>query len=280
MRRKRGREPRPDARVLASHWLTQAILVEDVGVRGYHDKSYGDGFADVYDDWYTDIGDASATTTTLAELAEGGRVLELGVGTGRLAIPLAAAGLEVHGVDTSAAMLARLAEKPGGDAVRGVVGDMVDDLPVGPFAVVFVAYNTFFSLLSAERQQACFHSVAATLAPHGCFAIEAFVPEVGGERTSSVEVRSVHADRVVLSVNTSDPAQQLAEGQYIDITEGGGVKLRPWSIRWAAPAELEEMAGRAGFHLAERWGSFDRKPFHDESERHVSIFRTRPPLAG
>jgi SAM-dependent methyltransferase len=254
-------------------------VVEDVEVRGYHDQSYGDGFADVYDEWYSDITDVGVTTATLAELAAGGPVLELGVGTGRLAVPLAAAGLEVHGLDTSTAMLERMTSKPGGVAVHAHVGDMVDGLPVGPFALIFVAYNTFFSLLTAERQQACFLAIAQRLSPDGCFAIEAFVPEAGDARTSSVTVRSVAADRVVLSVNTSDPGRQLAEGQYVDITEAGGVRLRPWSIRWASPGQLDEMAAAAGLSLTDRWAGFDRSPYSDESERHVSIFRARPPLA-
>jgi SAM-dependent methyltransferase len=254
-------------------------VVEDDGVRGYHDESYGDGFAEVYDDWYADITDVDASTAALSELAAGGRVLELGVGTGRLAIPLAATGLEVHGLDTSTAMLARMTAKPGGERVRAHVGDMVDGLPDGPFALVFVAYNTLFSLLTAERQQACFVEVARRLTPGGCFVVEAFVPAEGDERSSGVTVRSVAADRVVLSVNTSDPARQVAEGQYVDITETGGVRLRPWSIRWASPGQLDAMAAAAGLELAHRWAGFDRSPYSDESERHVSIFRARPPLA-
>jgi SAM-dependent methyltransferase len=254
-------------------------VVEDGGVRGYHDQSYGDGFADVYDDWYSDITDVDATTAALATLAAGGRVLELGVGTGRLAIPLAATGLEVHGLDTSTAMLERLATKPGGERVHAHLGDMVDGLPDGPFGVVFVAYNTFFSLLTAERQQACFDEVARRLAEGGCFVVEAFVPDAGDRSTSGVTVRSVAADRVVLSVSTSDPERQMAEGQYVDITETGGVRLRPWSIRWASPGQLAAMAANSGLELADRWAGFDGSAFSDESERHVSIFRARPPLA-
>jgi SAM-dependent methyltransferase len=254
-------------------------VVEDGGVRGYHDQSYGDGFADVYDDWYADITDVSTSTEALGALAAGGRVLELGVGTGRLAIPLAATGLEVHGLDTSTSMLERMVTKPGGDRVHAHVGDMVDGLPDGPFALVFVAYNTFFSLLTTERQQACFAEVARRLGPNGCFAVEAFVPVSSDERTSSVTVRTVAADRVVLSVSTSDPSRQVAEGQYVDITEAGGVRLRPWSIRWSSPGQLDAMAAAAGLELTDRWAGFDRSPYSDESERHVSIFRARPPLA-
>lgn len=246
-------------------------------MRGYDDASYGDGFADVYDEWYDGLSDVVATTATLLELAAGGPVLELGVGTGRLAIPLAeagaAAGVTVHGVDTSAAMLDRLAAKPGGPLVRASLGDMVDGLPDGPFGLVFVAYNTFFGLLTDERQRACMSAVAARLAPGGAFAIEAFVPDDAVAAQSGVTVRSVSVDRVVLSVSTSDPAAQTAEGQYVDITEAGGVRLRPWSIRWATPAQLDEMAAATGLHLAQRWAGFGREPFDADSVRHVSVYR-------
>jgi SAM-dependent methyltransferase len=245
-------------------------------MRGYDETSYGEGFADVYDEWYSGISDIDTTVALLHELAVGaggGPVLELGVGTGRLALPLTATGLEVHGLDTSAAMLARMTAKPGGHAVHAVQGDMVDDLPLGPFSLVFVAYNTFFNLLTAERQQACMQAVADRLVPGGCFVLEAFVPDPYHDPSSGVAVRSVHVDRVVLSVSTSDPRQQRAEGQYIDITEAGGVRLRPWSIRWCTVTELDTMATMAGFALAERWEDVAKAPFGVASERHVSVWR-------
>ena len=169
-------------------------------MRGYNDSSYGDSFADVYDDWYHGISDIATTIETLVALAGDGRVLELGAGTGRLAIPLAAAGLEVHGLDTSNLMLQQMTAKEGGATVHAHLGDMVDDLPVGPFALVFVAYNTFFNLLTHERQQACFTAVANTLVDGGSFAIEAFVPDPAHDPASSITVRSIAANRVVLSV--------------------------------------------------------------------------------
>ncbi len=257
---------------IPAHWLTGVILVEDGTMRGYHDESYGDGFADVYDEWYDGITDIAVTTAALRSLAGGGRVLELGVGTGRLAVPLAEIGVEVWGIDTSTAMLAKMATKPGAETVHTVIGDMVDDLPAGPFALVFVAYNTFFGLLTDARQQACFDAVSARLVDGGRFAIEAFVPDTEADAASSVTVRSIQADRVVLHVNTSDPGQQRAEGHYIDITEAGGVKLRPWSIRWATPVQLDGMASNANMQLTARWESFDGAPFGPESTRHVSVY--------
>lgn len=241
-------------------------------MRGYHDASYGDAFADVYDEWYANISDVEATVRTLVELADGRTVLELGVGTGRLAIPLAAAGVEVHGLDTSAAMLAQMAAKPGGEAVHPHLGDMVRALPDGPFGLVFVAYNTFFNLLTETDQRDCFAAVAQRLADSGVFVIEAFVPEAAHDPSQAVTVKSVTADRVVLSVSTSDPTAQRAEGQYVDITEAGGVRLRPWSIRWVTPAQLDEMAHAAGLELLHRWEDFAQAEFDGESPRHVSVF--------
>ena len=241
-------------------------------MRGYHDASYGDSFADVYDEWYHGISDVVSTTRTLAQLGGGGPVLELGVGTGRLALPLAAEGVEVHGIDTSERMLQQLAAKDGAAAVHATLGDMVDDMPAGRFALVFIAYNTFFNLLTHDRQQACFRAAATRLADGGSFVVEAFVPNPHHEPASSITVRSVTADRVVLSVSTSDTAAQRAEGQFVDITESDGVRLRPWSIRWATPEQLDAMAAAAGLTLADRWESFDRMPFGPQSERHVSVF--------
>lgn len=254
-------------------------------MRGYHDASYGDSFADVYDDWYADITDVDATTDTLDMLATradptgagGTRILELGVGTGRLALPLAARGHTVHGIDSSERMLAAMAAKPGGASVVAHLGDMVDDIATaaeqgGPFDVIFVAYNTLFNLLAVERQQACFVSAARHLAPGGAFVVEAFDPTTPHDRTADVGVRSITADRVVLSVSTSDPATQRAEGQYVEFTEAGGVRLRPWSIRWATTAQLDAMAAAAGLEVVDRWEDFNRRPFAVDSPTHVSVY--------
>ena len=249
-------------------------MSQNVAVRGYDDASYGDAFADVYDDWYAGITDVDSTVATLAALAKGGRVLELGVGTGRLAIPLAATGLEVHGIDSSAAMLQKLATKPGAAAVHVVLGDMADDLPSGPFALAFVAYNTFWNLLTEARQQSCFEQVAQRLTPDGVVVVEAFVPDLSlHDPPSQVSVRSLAVDRVVLSVAQARVDEQLAEGHFIDITEAGGVRLRPWSIRWVTLQQLDAMAATAGLALVDRWEAFDKSPFGPTSARHVSVYR-------
>lgn len=236
----------------------------------FHDASYGDAFADVYDEWYGDISDVAATVATLAALADGRPVLELGVGTGRLAVPLAAAGVDVTGVDTSAAMLEVLATKE--HNVRALTGDMVDGLPDGPFGLVFVAYNTFFNLTTAERQQSCFAAVAARLAPGGMFVIEVAVPDPDRPAGGTVAVRSMTADTVVLSVDVHLPEAQRIDAQLIELSEAGGVRLRPASIRYAAPAELDAMAAAAGFELGERWEDFTQAPFVADSPQHVTVY--------
>lgn len=241
-------------------------------MRGYHSSSYGDAFADVYDDWYRDLGDVDATVALVAAATGGGHVLELGVGTGRLAIPLARHGLRVTGIDSSEKMLERLASNDPDRTVSTVVGDMVDDLPAGPFDGVLAAYNTLFNLLDAERQQACFDEVARRLRPGGAFVVEAVVPQP--HTGSQVSVRTISADRVVLSASVHDAARQRADGQFVELTETGGVRLRPWAIRWAEPAELDQMAERSGLRLDERWADFDRSPFDASSERHVTVYRT------
>ncbi|MEP7047311.1 MAG: class I SAM-dependent methyltransferase [Ilumatobacteraceae bacterium] len=242
---------------------------------GYTESTYGDAFADVYDEWYHGISDVDATVALLADLASEFAplpVLELGVGTGRLAIPLAARGIDVVGLDTSPAMLAKLAENDRTESVRAVVGDMVDGQPVGPFALVFVAFNTFFNLLSDSRQRGCFAAVCKRLVPGGAFVIEAFVPEP--QPGSSVGVRSMTVDSVVLTITTTDEIAQTAQGHYISISESSGVRMRPWAIRYATVGQLDEMAADSGFRQAERWEDADRTRFTADSPRHVTVYRT------
>ncbi|NND73850.1 MAG: methyltransferase domain-containing protein [Ilumatobacter sp.] len=245
-------------------------------MRGYDNTSYGAGFADVYDEWYAEVTDVDATVARVVDLAgEGGRVIELGVGTGRLALPMAAAGLAVSGIDASEAMLDRLRARDPDCRVTTIRGDMARDLPAGPFDVALVAYNTLFNLPDAAAQGACFAAVASCLRPGGCFVVEAFVPATTGEwvERPTVELRSMTVDRVVLSVARHDPVMQEASGQFVDLSEEGGVQLRPWRIRWSTPAQLDEMATAAGFELEARWADMAATPFDDASNDHVSVYR-------
>lgn len=253
-------------------------------MRGYDERSYGDGFADVYDEWYADVTDVDATVQRMVELAPaGGRLLELGVGTGRLAVPIAAAGLRVVGIDSSEAMLAKLAERDADGQVESILGDMVHGLPEGPFDAVLVAYNTIFNVLADGGQQRLFRAVADRLAPDGAFVVEAFVPDASarhgapdaaaGDGASTVTVRSMAADQVVLSVSVDRHDEQRAEGQFVQLSAAGGVRLRPWSIRWATPVQLDAMAADAGLRLDRRWNDMTGAPFTDDSAQHVSVYR-------
>lgn len=246
-------------------------------MEGYDDTSYGRAFADVYDEWYAGISDIEATVRDLARLAGDGPVLELGIGTGRLAVPLAerSPDIEIVGVDASEDMLARLDARGRPSNLHTVLGDMVDDLPPGPFTLAFVAYNTIFNLTSRDRQAACFRSVAERLAPGGRFVVEAFVPEDPARDGDRVELRTLTADRVVLSVSRHDGANQRAEGQFVELTESGGVRLRPWSIRYAGPDELDGLAAEFGLVVEHRWEAFGGVPLVDESARHVTVYRQR-----
>ncbi len=244
-------------------------------MEGFDASSYGEGFADVYDDWYGDVSDVEGTVETIAALAGATPVLELGIGTGRLALPLAGRGVEVHGVDASPAMLDRLRAKPGGQALPVVVGDFAD-VPVqvhGGFGVIFVAYNTLFNLPSPEAQRRCFTNAAHRLRPGGAFVVEAFVPSPEPERTTGTVTPSVvGATQVVLHVTRRHPATQTVEGSTVSITEGG-IRLRPWHIRYTWPSELDDMAGSAGLALERRHAGWRGETFTTASPRHVSVYR-------
>jgi len=248
-------------------------------VQGYRPDSYGDGFADVYDDWYGDLPGLHDTVRTVHRLAAGGPILELGCGTGRLAVPLAHLGAEVHGLDASAAMLDRLRAKPGGDRVTVHAGDMaeVEVGAAGPFTVVFIAFNTLFNLPSEDLQRRCFDRVARHLAPGGCFVVECFVPGDPPETVrDAVEVHTLDAARVVLRISRQDPDASTLSGQHVEFTEAGGVRLRPWHLRYGTPEDLDRFAAAAGMHLEERWADWTGRPFDDESTAHVSMYRAGP----
>lgn len=249
-------------------------------MEGYRSESYGERFADVYDDMYHGVSDVPATTRFLDELVRAatggapGRVLELAAGTGRLAIPLAKLGHAVVALDISAEMLEQLRRKDGTGRIRTVVGDMARDLPAGPFDVVFIAFNSLFMLVDPDDQAACFASVANVLGDGGAFVIEPFVPFDPPRPGAAFDLRSMTADRVVLSISSTDPQSQVVTGQIVDLVHGKPVTLRPYVLRYSTPAELDDFAARAGLHLTERFAGFDRAPFGDDSSFHVSVYRT------
>jgi SAM-dependent methyltransferase len=241
-------------------------------VHGYDESTYGESFADVYDEWYRDVSRIDATVDRLRTIGGDGPFLELGVGTGRLALPLAATGATVTGIDSSDAMLDKLSEKDPRGTVRVVRGDMVDALPAGPFAVIFVAYNTLFNLADPDRQAALFRAVATRLDTGGHFVVEAFVPDPQRPAGSTVTVRTMAADRLVLLADVHDPDRQTVEGQFVEFTDGERVRLRPYHIRYSTTAELDRMAALAGLELRSRTEDMAGAPFDDDSPAHVSVY--------
>jgi SAM-dependent methyltransferase len=237
---------------------------------GYAAETYGDQIAGVYDDLYTEV--EPAMIDTLADLAGSGPALELGIGTGRVALPLFARGLQIHGLDASPRMLERLRSKPGGERIPVTFGDFEHVAVDGPFSLVYVAFNTFFALLSQEAQVNCFANVARVLQPGGRFALEVFVPDVTrftlGQNTLTNKVAT---DRVEITVTKHDPVEQVSTSQHVFITEAG-IKLYPVKVRYAWPAELDLMARLAGLELKSRWSGWDQSEFTAQSGKHVSVY--------
>lgn len=242
-------------------------------MEGYERSTYGDGFADVYDDWYADLGDPEAVVDRLFELAPNGRLLELGVGTGRLAVCAATRGLAVVGVDTSSAMLERLGRVPAGRTVRAVLADMAE-LPfrTATFDVVLAAYNTLFNVPDLEGKRRCLESVHHCTRPGGAVVIEAFVPPSSTGDRDGVAVREVGVDHVILTASMLDAVTQEIAGQHIEI-RSSGIRLRPWFLHYLHPAELDELAASAGLRLESRWAGWSHEPFDDDSDAHVSVYR-------
>jgi SAM-dependent methyltransferase len=237
----------------------------------YLASTYGDRIADHYDVLHPDADPAAIDL--LAALAGAGPVLELGIGTGRLALPLVARGFSVHGVDASRAMVAKLREKQGGRDIPVTIADFRHfELPQS-FQLIFVVFNTFFALQSQEEQVDCFRAAANHLEPDGCFLIEAFVPDVTRfDRDQRVSVRNVGTDAAILELSRHDPVQQRIESQILHVSEEGMI-LFPVQLRYAWPAELDLMARLAGLSLAQRWTDWQRQPFTASSTFHISVYR-------
>ena len=244
-------------------------------VEGYGPTSYGDGFADVYDDWYADVSAPAETAGFLADRVEG-PVLELGSGTGRLTTPLRAAGIDVIGLDASESMLRRSRRRDSGVPV--VVADMAHQ-PIRPhaFGGVLIAFNTLFNLPSAELQAEALRQAAAALAPGGIVVVEAFVPTEPSETevgtADRVDVVRLEVDVVVLRVSRTDRATGTVSGQHVELRDGAPVRLRPWHLRFTDPDGLDELATRAGLELVERLSDWSGRAFDDRSTTHVSVYR-------
>ena len=211
----------------------------------------------------------------LAEVARGGPALELGIGTGRVALPLASHGIRVSGIDASEAMVERLRAKPGGADIPVTMGDFGEVAVEGPFRLVYVVFNTFFSLLGQEEQVRCFRNVAARLSDDGMFVIEAFVPDPTlydrGQRLSTTRVE---VDRLALDAARIDLSTQRITSMHV-LIGAEGLALWPVQLRYAWPSELDLMARLAGLELRERYANWARDPFTPTSAGHVSVYAKR-----
>ncbi len=240
---------------------------------GYDAASYGDRISGIYDSWYDERLDPANAVELLAELAGSGRALELGIGTGRVALPLARPGVAVSGIDVSESMVEKLRAKPGGDRIPVAMGDFADVGVDGTFTLIYVPFATFYALLTQEDQVRCFRNVAEHLEAGGRFVLDGFVPDPA--RTVSplpVSAETLNLDEVVLDAMRHDPLNQLIEGHHIVISRKG-TELYPLRIRYCWPSELDLMAQLAGLFLEERYADYDRQPFTASSESHVSVYR-------
>lgn len=222
------------------------------------------------------IPDTDRTVAVLAELAGGGPVLELGVGTGRVAIPLAQRGLEVHGIDRSEPMLAQLRAKVGGDAVQLSVGDFADVAVEGRFSLVYAVLDTFFGLLTQDEQVRCFQNVADHLVEGGRFLIEASVPTQMPDldryiQGQSVWIKAMDEGNLHLDAGMLDPLSQRVATQRV-IIDNDGVRMFPIVMRYSWPSEMDLMARLARLQLAERWDDWRRRPVSRSSSVHISLY--------
>ncbi len=233
--------------------------------------TFGELNADDYDDLH-DPGTTDETVALISSIVGTGRALELAIGTGRVALPLAKRGCDISGIDGSPDMIAKLRAKPGGDKIPVEIGDFADVDISGTFDHVFLVFNTLFNLQTQDDQVRCFANTAKRLNPGGTFLIEAFVPDFTGfTENQRVKTKRVDAQSVWLEAVQHDPVNQSFDFQRIRITEAG-TKLVPLPLRYAYPAEIDLMARLAGLRLKHRWGNWDRSAFTADSTFHISVY--------
>jgi SAM-dependent methyltransferase len=236
---------------------------------GYFDERvaarYDESAADMFDPPVVE-----PVVDVLAALAGSGRALELGIGTGRIALPLAERGVPVHGIELSRAMVARLRAKPGGENVGVTIGDFATTTANGTFSVAYLVFNTIMNLTTQEAQVACFRNVAGQLEPGGCFVIEVGVPEL--QRLPPGEsIRAFHVSETRLGFDEYEVARQGLTSHHFELVDGAVERLSiPFRYVW--PAELDLMAQLAGMTLRERWSGWKREPFTSDSRKHVSVW--------
>jgi SAM-dependent methyltransferase len=234
---------------------------------------FGEDVAERYDGSLGEWGDSAGIADTvdfLAALAGDGAALELGIGTGRIALPLAARGVPVRGIDLSEEMVARLREKQGGEAVPVTIGDFATTRVEGTFSVAYVVFNTIMNLTTQDAQVACFENVAAHLEPGGCFVVETMLPDLRrlphGETVKAFEVSPSY-----LGFDEYDVANQGLVSHHYTVTDGT-LHVLSMPFRYVWPSEFDLMARIAGMTLRERWSGWRREPFTSESGKHVSVW--------
>jgi SAM-dependent methyltransferase len=229
---------------------------------------FGENVAARYDESTGEYFDAAVIESTvdfLAELAGDGDALELGVGTGRIALPLAQRGVRVHGIDLSTAMVAKLKEKLGGEEVGVTIGDFATTRVDGTFSLVYLVFNTINNLTTQDAQVACFENAAAQLDPGGHFVVEVGVPN-----TAPLEVFDLSDTHV--GIDELDFDTQRLVSHHFSLVDGRWERLSV-PFRSVSPAELDLMARLAGMTLSERWGGWNHEPFTADSPKHVSVWR-------
>jgi SAM-dependent methyltransferase len=238
---------------------------------GYFDEAVAARYDDTESTRFA-RGEIDAAADLLAELAAGGRALEFAIGTGRIALPLAARGVDVAGIELSRAMVARLRDKPGGADIPVVIGDMATATIDGPFSLVYLVYNTIENLTSQDAQVACFRNAAAHLSPGGCFLIEVGVPGLQHLPVGATH-EVFHASDDYWGIDEYDVVNQRLISHHIE-NDGGAFRRVSMPFRYAWPAEFDLMAQIAGMAFRDRWAGWRREPFTAESRRHVSVWQT------
>ncbi len=237
----------------------------------YKESDYGEKIADIYDDLYHHYN--RDLTDTLQELSNNGRVLELGIGTGRIALPLARKGVEIFGIDASPSMVAKMKAKPDGDAIPVKIANFADFDIEGTFSLIFVVFNTFLALTSQNEQIKCFQNVANHLTENGVFAVEVFYPEPKRfNNNQNVSTVQISGDSVMLDVCIHDPVNQHLNVRHVVLNEGKGITFYPVQLRYVWPSELDLMANLAGLHLKHRWSNWKKEPFLSDSKNFISIY--------
>lgn len=236
------------------------------------EMSFGEDVAKTYDENAV-RGDEAETVAFLQQWARGGPALELAIGTGRIALPLAARGIRVDGIEFSPAMIAQLRAKPGGAELAVTLGNYADVAVTGTYRLIYLVFNTLYNLLTQDEQVRCFENVAAHLSEEGVFIVEGGVPtEFCRLRNNQyVDLEKLTVGSVKLDVARYDPITQLLEETHVTLSSTG-IQLNPIITRYVWPSELDLMARIAGLRLKERWASWRREPFTPSSSNCISVY--------